>query len=180
MVFPLEQFAEVIYMTLSNDESKLLVFTKEYDVTYLTVIETASMRELQKIKVTEEEQYTFYEYENCVVLNGWDYISVIEKQADGLCRLAFTVSRMKEVNDSNLQKGVATTMVFDGEKLVIVDRTGDAAYPGLETCGFTVAVYNETGLVYYAGYESSLSTVTNPYDYAFNCLPIQYAVYAPE
>lgn len=180
MVFPLEQYAEVIYMTLSNDESKLLVFTKEYDVTYLTVIEVSSMAKIQKLKVTEAKQYAFYEYGNCIVLNGWEDISVIEKQADGLCRLAFTVSRMKEVNDSNLQKGVATTMAFDGEKLVMVDRTGDAAYPGLETCGFTVAVYNETGLVYYAKYESSLSAATNPHNYAFNCLPIQYAVALPE
>lgn len=180
MVFPLEQYAEVVYMTLSNDESKLLVFTQEYDITYLTVIEIASMTQLQKLKITEAKQYTFYEYDNCIVLNGWNYISAIEKQADGLCRLAFTVSRMKEVNDSNHQKGVDTVMAFDGEKLVLVDRTGDAMHPGLETCGFTVAIYNITGLVYYAEYTSSLSAATNPYDYAFNCLPIQYAVRLPE
>ena len=101
---------------------------------------------------------------------------MIEKQEDGLCRLAFTVSRMKEVNDSNYQKGVATTMSFHNAKLVIVDRTGDKTYGSLETCGFTVAIYNSTGLVYYAEYESSLSATTNPTDYAFNCLPIKYTV----
>ncbi len=172
MVFPLEQHAEVIQMMLSNDESKLLLFTQEYDVTYLTIIDIASMTELQKFKVTEATQYTFYEYDNFIVLNGWEYISVIEKQADGLCRLAFTVSRMKEVNDSNYQKGVATTMAFDGEKLVMVDRTADKIYGSLELCGFTVAIYNSTGLVYYAEYENSLSASTNANDYAFNCLPL--------
>ena len=67
-------------------------------------------------------------------------------------------------------------MAFDGEKLVIVDRTGDEIYPSLELCGFTVAVYNRTGLVYYAEYESSLSVSRNASDYAFNCLPVQYTV----
>ena len=179
MVFPLDRHAEVIYMTLSNDQSKLYLFTKEYDVTHLTIIDVASMTQLQKIKITEARSFTFYEYDNCIALHGWDYISVIEKQKDGLCRLAFTVPRNKEINDSNYQKGVATAMAFDGQTLVLVDQTGDTEYPSLETCGFTVAIYNETGLVYYAVYENSLSTVTNPNDYAFNCLPVRYTVNLP-
>lgn len=176
MVFPLEQHVEVIFLTLSNDESKLFMFTKEYGSTYLTVIDIATMNELQKFKITDAKNFTFYEYDNCIVLNGWDYISVIEKQADGLCKHAFTVSRKKEVNDSNLQKGVATTMAFDGEKLVIINRTGDEIYPSLELCGFTVAVYNSTGLLYYGEYESSLSVSRNANTYDFNCLPIKYTV----
>lgn len=176
MVFSLEQHAEVIYMTLSNDESKLLVFTKEEGITYLTIIEIASMNELQKLKITEANQYLFYENDNCIVLNGWDYISVIEKQENGLCKLAFTVSRMKEINDSNHQKGVATTMAFDGKKLIMVDRTAEKTYGALELCGFSVAVYNNSGLVYYAEYESSLSASADTNDYAFNCLPVEYAV----
>lgn len=176
MVFPLEQHVEVEYMTLSNDENKLFVFTKENDATYLTVIDIATMTELQKIKITEATQYRFYEYDNCIVLNGWDYISVIEKQENGLCRLAFTVSRMKEINDSDHQKGVATTMAFDGQKLVMVDRTAEKTYGTLELCGFTVAIYNNTGLVYYGEYENSLSASPFPNDYAFNCLPLWYEV----
>ena len=176
MVFPLEQHQEVIYLTLSNDESKLLMFTKEYGSTYLTVIDAAAMSQLQKIKITDAKQFTFYEYDNCIVLNGWEYISVIEKQEDGLCRLAFTVSRMKEVNDSNHKKGVATTMSFNNEKLVVVDLATDKTHGLLETCGFTVAVYNPTGLVYYGEYESSLSAAANPKDYAFSCFPIKYTV----
>jgi len=152
------------------------MFTKEHEITYLTVIDIATMNQLQKIEITDAKQFTFYEYDNCIVLNGWEYISVIEKQEDGLCRLAFTVSRMKEVNDSNVQKGVATTMAFDGEKLVIIDRTGDEIYPSLELCGFTVAVYDSTGLLYYGEYESSLSASRSANDYAYNCLPIDYSV----
>ena len=65
---------------------------------------------------------------------------------------------------------------FDGEKLVMVDRTAEKKYGTLELCGFTVAIYNSTGLVYYGEYESSLSATANPHDYAFNCLPIKYTV----
>ncbi len=176
MVFPLEQHVEVIYLTMSNDESKLLMFTREHGVTYLTVIETGSMSALQKIEVTKDQYFTFYPYDDCIVLNGWDSISVIEKQADGLCRLAFSVPRMNDINDSNYQKGVATTMDFDGETLVMVDRAAEKTYGTLELCGFTVAVYNNTGLVYYGEYESSLSAIADPHNYAFNCLPIKYSV----
>lgn len=176
MVYPLAQETEVVYMLVSEDESKLLLFTKENDITYLTVIDIASMTDLQKIKVTDANQYMFYECDNCIVLNGWEYISVIELMDNGLYDLAFTVSRMNEINDSDAQKGVATAMAFDGDKLVMIDRSGDQIYPNLETCGFSVAIYNNTGLVYYAEYENSLSATTNPNDYAFNCLPVKYSV----
>lgn len=176
MVFPLEQHAEVIYLTLSNDEHDLLIFTRERGVTYLTVVETDSMTKRQKLPITEAQQFTFYEYDNCIVLSGWDYLSVIEKQEDGLCRLAFTVSRKQEINDHTIQKGVATAMAFDGKKLAIVDRTAEKTYGTLELCGFTVAIYDCTGLVYYGEYENSLSVAADPNNYAINCLPIRYRV----
>lgn len=174
MVFPLEQYAEVIYLTMSQDQSKLLMFTKEYDITYLTVIDVADMKQLQKIRITDAEHFTFFDYDDFIVLNGWDDIAVIERHPDGLYSLAFHVPRMKEVNDSNFQKGVATAMAFDGEKLAIVDRTGDAVYPSLELCGFTVAIYDQSGLLCYAEYESSLSATTDASNYSFHCLPLEY------
>lgn len=67
-------------------------------------------------------------------------------------------------------------MAFNGEKLVMVDRTAEKVYGTMELCGFTVAVYNSTGLVYYGEYESSLSAYTDPNDYKFNCLPVEYTV----
>jgi len=176
MVFPLEQNAEVLYITVNNDESKLLLFTRQRGITHLTVIEIATMQQLQKIEITEAKQYTFYEYDNCIVLNGWEYISVIEKLDSGLCRLAFTVPRMEEVDGSELQKGVMTAMAYDGEKLVIIDRTGDERFGSLPLCGFTAAVYNAAGLLYYGEYQSSLSLSVDPSNYAYNCLPVRYSV----
>lgn len=178
MVFPLDREAEVLYLALSHGDSRLLIFTREGDITYLTVVDTATMEELQRIRVTDQQYYTFYEYSNCIVLCGWESISVIELQEGGACRLAFTVPRMEEVNDSDYQRGVAARMAFDGERLVIVDSDGDhdKVYNSFEGCGFTLAVYNATGLVYYGEYESSLSVMPDPNDYGFNCMPVRYQV----
>ena len=177
-VYPLEQQEEVIYLTLSRDESKLLMFAEEYGTTYLTVIDIATMTALQKFKVTDAKYYTFYEYEDYIAMVGWDSVTVIEVQEDGTYRLAFDVSHMNEVNASDYQRGVAPAMDFDGKRLVIVDSAGDGdnVYSSLELCGFTVAVYDATGLVYYGEYESSLSAYADHYDHAFNCLPLQYQV----
>ena len=67
-------------------------------------------------------------------------------------------------------------MAFNGKKLAIVDRTAEKTYGTLELCGFTVSIYDCTGLVYYGEYENSLSVAADPNDYAINCLPIRYRV----
>lgn len=169
-VFPLEQYQEVIHMTLSNDRSKLMVFTKENSsIMHLTVIDIETMTQLQKIEIGAIEQYSIFEYDNCIVFRGANDIAVIEKRNDGLCDLAFAVPRMTEIEQNIRFTGYATVMAFDGERLAIVERMTDEYHNTAGLCGFEVAIYTTSGLVYYGEYESSLSSAADPSDYTINC-----------
>ena len=176
MVFPLERHAAVKYLALSNDESKLYIFTAECDTTYLTVVDIATMTELQKLKITDADQYTVHVYDNCIVLNSWYNVSVVEKQDNGLCRLAFSVPRPTEIDTNYYHTQFGTSMAFDGKSLAMVGRLTEENYGAMELCGFTLAIYNETGLCYYGEYQSSLSMLPDPQEYAFNCFPLRHSV----
>lgn len=173
MVFPLEEHVRVIKMMLNNDESELLLFTKEQGITYLTVIDIPTMTELQKIKVTEETDYEFFEYDSCIALMTQHAILVIEKQANGLCKLAFTISRTKDFNIRDFYISYLNTMVIDGDKLIIV--VPDTPYYSSlqEGCGFTIAIYDSTGPVYLAEYESNLFA-ENDVSHRFS--PVRYEI----
>ena len=64
-------------------------------------------------------------------------------------------------------------MVYDGTKLIVVDSLyPDGAY---EHCGFYMAIYDNTGLIYYATYSSSLDTNADNHDFSYNCYPLTEA-----
>lgn len=174
-VFPLEQHQEVIYMTMSNDNKSLLVFTLEHSIMYLTVIDVEAMSQKQKIKIGEIDQYSFHELDECIVIRGVENIAVIDKEADGHCRLAFAVKR-NSIDKNHSLTGYATAMAFDGERLVIVERAAEEhrRTPGL--CGFEVAVYISSGLVYFGEYHNSISSASDPGDYTTSCDLIEYSV----
>ena len=44
-------------------------------------------------------------------------------------------------------------------------------YHNIPSCGYNVAIYEESGLTYYAEYDSSLSVHPNLEWYEENCLP---------
>ena len=164
MVYPLGQCEEVVHMMVSEDETKLLAFTAEQGRFFLTVIDIATMTELQKIFLDVTTNFEITEYDTCIVLRRSDAVAkqhlVIEKQEDGLYRFALRIMRW--------DKGGAEDMAFDGEKLVIVNQ---ADYP--IGCGFKVEVYDKRGLLYYAEYESSLSYAAG---YGSGCLPVRCEV----
>ena len=170
MVYPLGQYEEVVRMMVSEDETKLLAFTTEKSGLFLTVIDIATMTQLQKIFLDVPINFEITEYDTCIVLDRTVGASeqnlVIEKQEDGLYRLALRVTRNKKIDT-----GSAEDMAFDGERLAIVSKTD---YP---ICGFKVEVYDKRGLLYYAEYESSLSSVYNSSSgYDFYCLPVRCEV----
>lgn len=175
-VYPLDSEVTVKHLSVSDDESKLLVFTLEKDSTYLTVIDIATMTELQKLRITDDDSYIISEYENFIALNGFESLSVIEIGADGQYRLAFTVPKQTDINKSAQILSDQTQMAFDGDRLVMIYYLYEPRYGAVEICGFSMAIYDQTGLVYYAEYKSSLSVNTSTTDYSFNCLPLSFQV----
>jgi hypothetical protein len=64
-------------------------------------------------------------------------------------------------------------MAYDGRRLAVsgllINETGQ-----FETCGFNLAVYDETGLLYCGEYASSLDTGGETDRYSDRCVPDDY------
>ena len=163
-------------MTLNPDETMLILITEEYDDTYFTVIDVASMTELQRFKVSVDRYYIVNEHENFIALDGDENISVIELTEDGRYHLRFIVPKRTDIYTNGLHKGISTKMDFDGERLVVIDPIYERQYGGFETCNFSMAVYTKDGIQYYAEYESSLSVNVDTSRYAYNTLPLEFKV----
>lgn len=167
--YPLEQHQEVIYMTLSKDRNKLMFITLENTSTYLNVIDLHTMTQSQRIPIGEFEYHSIYEKDNFIAIRDKSKLAVIEKNEMGDCELAFTVSRNTEYDNNVRLTGYLTTMAFDGERLVIVERIADEHHNTSISCGFELTVYTASGLVFYAEYGSSLSPAADNFDYSSRC-----------
>lgn len=173
LVYPLEQDVDVMYLSVSKDGSKLLIFTEENGSTYLNVVDTETFAELQRFKVADSEVGIYYEYDSFIVLEEYQDdvgISVIEICEDGTYRLAFSVPRSEPRENYSIED-----MAFNGRELAIITNMYNENQV-FELCGFAVSVYNSSGLVYYGEYESSLSLNQSYIDYSARCLPVRFEI----
>lgn len=173
LVYPIEQDVEVMYLSVSEDGSKLLIFTEENGSTYLNVVDTETFAELQRFKVANSEVSAYYEYDNFIVLEEYQDdvdISVIEICEDGTYRLVFSVPRSESSKNYSIED-----MAFNGRELAIITKMYNENQL-FELCGFLVSVYNSSGLVYYGEYESSLSLNQSYIDYSARCLPVRIEI----
>lgn len=176
MVFPLDPSVDVEQMMVSPDETKLLMLTRESDELYFTVVDIATMNELQKFKVSDDRYYVVNQNDDFIAIDGDENISVISLEPNGKYKLSFCVPINEEINVNSVHKGISTVMDFDGERLVTVDPIYERQYGGFETCHFSMAIYTKVGLVYYAEYDSSLSVNVDTGRYYYNTLPLEFSV----
>ena len=68
-----------------------------------------------------------------------------------------------------------STKAYDGERLAMCwNRDIDEA--PYSDCGFYVAVYDKTGLLYFGDYLSGLMTGRNANDYGYYCNPVDISL----
>ena len=183
--FPLDPAVEIRHLGLTPDESALVLHTVEKNIYYVTLIDVRTAAVIQKLAVTDgitDEDYvniTETDAFTCICVSE-RRICVLTQEAGGQFRLALTSDF-----DSELPFGVGfpsiCVMAFDGQRLALVrnDETvlingaasterilagstaGLIAQDGryVDNCGFTVAVFDASGLAYYGGYRSSLEDV---------------------
>lgn len=185
MVYPLEEEAVVVHLSMSEDKTKLLLFTNDGEELLLTVIDVATMTELQTLSLgagdfyeireygAEHEFYEGHEFGSFIVLylHG-NKICLLVENEEGEYEHKFTVDAAEaKVVNSDLAYWKYPSINYDGERLVVVDYLYVGKYTNILSCGYNVAVYKESGLEFYAEYDSSLST--HPYSdlYEENCLP---------
>lgn len=154
-VFPLDSKTLVSHITMSNDETQLLLFTVENKAFYMTVIDIKSMKSTQKILIKEEQgSGSVYQYDDFIVTDTEEDITVISVK-DGIYTLDFSVRKASFTNEKFHDVWIANCMDYKNGKLAVVGNCFDE-YIGYELCDFFVSVYDKSGLLYYGKYNTSL------------------------
>lgn len=169
-VFPLDSKTLVSHITMSNDETQLLLFTVENKAFYLTVIDVKTMKATQKILIREEQgSGSVYEYDDFIVADTEEDITVISVK-DGIYNLDFSVRKASCINEKFHDVWVADCMDYKNGKLAIVGNCFDEDI-GYELCDFFVSVYDKSGLLYYGKYNTSLDLGRTNDTFISDCHP---------
>ncbi len=178
MVYELDPEHEISNFFISDDQSKLLLFTVENGMLMLTVIDAQTFETLQKLEVSSVESADYvYEYhmhdDFIVVSHGDSRLSVIAFE-NGSYEYQYTVKRYVEVGDAmypGTYLKITADMDYDHstDRLVISDSM-ENQYGGWNmTADFYISVYDEAGMIYHGAYSSSLTTIgagrSGDYDY---------------
>lgn len=164
MVYSLNPEDRVFDLNTNPDKTKLLLLTEENKVCVLTVIDIETMKPLQRLELAElgedESVWNVFYYDDFfTILLPDNRMILLDVDKDGEYVHRFTVNLYDEENKLFLPSYIAA-MDWNGEKLVLSDFLYNSYdwdnrdYP--KYCGFYLAVYDETGLLFYGEYLSSL------------------------
>ena len=194
-VYPLDETASVWSFTLSEDGSCLNLITTEDRALFLTVIEIATMTEKQKLPLFE---YTgdsglhmpIYTNGLLFMMLGDARFVLAERNGDNTYRTVLTGTIDNELlNEELFARGyyrwwTDPVISWDGERLALVTVhqrfvDNDNDYPGsysyvYDLCGFSLEVYDGSGLRYKGLYESSLDVLAAQDNYYGRCRIIDY------
>ena len=185
MVYKLDEEAVVEHLSMNTERTKLLLFTNDGKELVFTVIDVATMTALQKLSLgagdlyeireygAEHELYEGREFGSFIVLylrGNKICLLVVNKEGEYEQKFTVDTAEVKVVN-SELAYWKYPSINYDGKRLVVVDYLFVGPYHNIPSCGYNVAIYEESGLTYYAEYDSSLSVHPNLEWYEKNCLP---------
>lgn len=184
MVYPMDQGDQVHWMQVTGDGELLLMITYEEEGFFLSVIRRSDMETLQRLRFQSGPDMAgisniFWE-EDFLLLDLYDSegygedLVLFTRQEDGTFALTFTVCGDPE-GAYGLQFWESTTAVdWNGEKLAVL--ISQETYRGWEdqeaVCGFDLAVYDQTGLLYCGRYASSLDVEPQRGRYNETCRPM--------
>lgn len=177
MVYPLEQHIQVRAMFVNPEETRLLLLTDEKNGVYLTVIDIATMTELQKFRITDNAHVSLNQQDDFIILFYEQKFSVFSVDEHGLYTPAITADQPVMTDDTFAHINTYSAMDFDGTYLVMADVLPSEHYYALQTCHFCLAVYDRTGLRYYGEYQNSLSVNPDTNYYHCNVIPFEIAVH---
>lgn len=197
MVYALSESAEIEALKISPYGTKLLLFTVENGAYMLTVLDSKTAEEIQKIEIMKRSDDVNsgvcepYLYENFIVAAESDgRIALIEMDSRGLYKRIF----IKEAVWSEFEHSLwdyNSGFAWDGEKLALVSYAyqkydyDNGSYGLAQKCSFIVTVFGSDGEMLYQGYygssldssgDSSVSFLDRDYSYALNgskCAPLE-------
>lgn len=198
MVYPLDPTVEIRGLSVNREGKDLLLFTEEGDTAYLTVLDTATMQTRQRMELLdggdvylseidsreEFRAFTLSRNEPAAPPKGvevpageeWmeyvEYITVLTWDDAGEYTVELMVKSEQTAADgvTELDRPNSPEVDWNGEELVLCGHLFDyTRNHGTDTCGYVVAVYDETGMTYYAEYHSSLETGNGGSGSSRNC-----------
>ena len=186
MVYPLDPSVHVKGLLTDPADENLLLFTREDTSNFLTVIDIETMETVQRLDFTyggpATSMHNFYVKDDYIVLSTYteqeEYITLLTALADGsgIYQLEFSVPFInKELEIKGIQstywRNSSTIDAYDwnGSELIMCTTFYDNNSPIYETCGFTLAVYDASGIQYLGKYNSSLFTGSGPGSYDYYC-----------
>lgn len=165
-VYKLDPEMRFCNLDLSVDQSKLLLMTVENGMYVLTVIDADSAELLQRLEIaecSEEGGYYWgrYIYEDFTVLElSNNQLVLLTTNDSGLYDIEFVVKTQDLEPDKKLYYlNDEAVMDWNGKKLVIAGDVYDNYYYR-ENCGFYLAAYDDSGMLFYGEYASSLDDGT--------------------
>ena len=160
MVCPLEQTDEVVDLTVSPEEGKLLIHHLRQGRYLLTVLDLPSMSLLQQLELAGGSQggYSLLQGEECMVLCAFDsdddQLTLVTGSDDADYQVRFTVPA-QAARLSARSWWDPTALAWDGERLAVAGALMGENPNQLE-CGFYAAVYTDQGMTYCGIYGSNL------------------------
>lgn len=164
-VLPLEKETEVYALLLNGDESRLLIFTEETDGAYLTVLDTDTLLETQRIRVGDTGFYQIDTEEDFTVAATQDSFTVLTEE-NGVFTLQYTVNTpiLPEIVSNKCWS--IYDMDYKNGRLAWAGAVSD--YRSEHNCDYCMAVFDKTGLLYLGEFTNGTGAPKSDF-WNYNC-----------
>lgn len=182
-VISLEEIDYVYGLYTDESQETLFVSVWQEDRNLLYIYDLATMEMIQKLDMNEygalggiEDVYPFDDF----LLIDSNMYWLLERQESGRYELKFRVPQTLTYEQRVLgrPKGVYledAVIDYNGEQLLIGGwRFGESSEDSQKKDGFYLSLYDETGLIYYGLYKTSLDTGRSYEDMWYACEPDGY------
>ncbi len=181
MVYALDPTEDIL--NLHYDEKRntiLLLEHKSAGTGYQMTVFDADTMEVKQEVVYSDDGYGagIYMADDFIVLEAADDVIVLSVDNNGIYQkeIECDIKLLTEQTDVDYLDFSYMDFDWDGEKLIFAAPLNDStSYRYYQSCGFYLATYDETGLIYYGEYVSSLDAESSigDYDYNFVCRPTE-------
>lgn len=159
LAYPIDPKEEFLDLCQWSDGKTLLLYTREDNTYYLTVISMDTMQRVQRLKI--QTIANSYLVNNMVLENQSFLVTVIGKTAtvllpngDGTFRIDMQTPNTLDYQQMRFFDGEA--MDYRDGKLALVYGADGSDMETLDYTGFDVVILNQDGLQFWARYKSSL------------------------
>ena len=168
-------------MQVTEDQQRLVLLTEDGESFTLRVIRREDMATLQELRYPAGEEPVgisniFWEEDHMLLQLSGDVLVLFTLLEDGTYKQVFSVEA-----DPTGVLGIPlwinqTVTAWNGEKLAVL-MEDNSRYEDVDTtyCGMELAVYDESGLLYYGEYGNSLDTQPGHRGSSRECcMPVYY------